>query len=164
MSQFFSPGENRPFTKYEFETVHNLNITKNDFLELHYIFKNAIRNLGSEYMNIPIKFLPAQPLLMNILYMTKKVCNLFCRFLTKISNFNNPTVTTEIKWQRELGCRYSLNVWSKTYSITAAIKDENRVKLLQFQNQRNSLNTNYRVNKFKLFISPFVHIVMNTQS
>ena len=125
MSQFFSPGANRPFTKNEFETFHNLNITEDDFIELHHIFKNALRNFGLGDNHIPTTFLPAQPLLINILNMTKKGCNLYCRFLTKKSKLDNPNVASEIKWHNELACQFSLDFWSKTYSMTAAIKNEN---------------------------------------
>ena len=68
----------------------------------------------------------------------------------------------------ELGCTYGIDFWLKTYSLTANIKNDNRLRWFQYQINRNSLFTNYRVNKFKNYISPLCsfcsHLVDAPQS
>ena len=85
----------------------------------------------------------------------KKGCNLYYKFLRKKVNLNTTLSQREIKWHTELNCTYGVDFWNKTYNLTSTIKNDNRLKYLQFQINRNSLFTNYRVNKFKNNISPF---------
>ena len=61
----------------------------------------------------------------------------------------------ETKWHNELNCVFGVEFWNRTYSLTASIKYENKMKYLQYQINRNCLFTNYRVNKFKHFVSPY---------
>ena len=79
---------------------------------------------------------------------------MYYRFLRKKINLNTSLNTRESKWHAELNCTYGTDFWNKTYNLTSAIKNENKIKWLQFQINRNSLFTNYRVNKFKPNISP----------
>ena len=60
----------------------------------------------------------------------------------------------ESKWHEELGTTFSTNFWTKTYQSLLSIKNDNRLKWLQFQIVRNCQYTNVRVNKFKPQISP----------
>ena len=61
----------------------------------------------------------------------------------------------ETKWHQELNCILGTDYWNKVYSLTASIKNGNKMKFLQYHINRNSLFTNYKVNKFKNNISPF---------
>ena len=85
----------------------------------------------------------------------KKGCNLYHKLLRRKANLNTNLSQREIKWHTELNCTYGIEFWNKTYNLTSTIKNDNRLKYLQFQINRNSLFTNYRVNKFKNNISPF---------
>ena len=60
----------------------------------------------------------------------------------------------ESKWHTELNCSFGSDFWNRTHSLAAGIKNENKMKFLQYQINRNSLFTNYRVNKFKNHKSP----------
>ena len=57
-------------------------------------------------------------------------------------------------WHKELNSTYGVQFWNKVYSVTAEIKNDNRLKWLQYQIARNSLFTNYKVNKFNPNVSP----------
>ena len=48
---------------------------------------------------------------------------------------------------------YSIPFWSKTYRYVSSIRNDNRVKWVQFQIVRNSQFTNYKVNKFNPNVS-----------
>ena len=60
----------------------------------------------------------------------------------------------ENKWHIELGRTFSLIYWSKIYQFVANIKNDNRLKWMQFQIVRNCQFTNIRVNKFTPNVSP----------
>ena len=81
ISDFYSPGTQNLYTREELENVYNLEISNESLLEIHYIIKLALRNLGFKDNQSIISFLPTQPLLINILNMTKKGCNVYCRLL-----------------------------------------------------------------------------------
>ena len=72
--------------------------------------------------------------------------------------------TRESKWHNELGCTFGIDFWNKTYNLTSNIKYENKIKYLQYQINRNSLFTNYKVNKFKRHISPFCSFCIQAQN
>ena len=74
--------------------------------------------------------------------------------MRKNQNLKNNLSEREARWHRELQCTYGVEFWSKTYALAANIKYENKIKWLQYQINRNSLFTNYKVNKFKPHISP----------
>ena len=69
----------------------------------------------------------------------------------------------ENKWHNELNCIYGVEFWNKVYSLTASIKNDNKMKYLQFQINRNSLFTNYKVSKFKANVSPYCTFCMGAQ-
>ena len=54
----------------------------------------------------------------------------------------------EEKWHRELGNFYASDFWNATYRLTSEIKNENKMKWIQFQINRHCLYTNHKVNKF----------------
>ena len=56
----------------------------------------------------------------------------------------------EGRWHTELGCVFGLEYWNKIYTLTAGIKNENKIKFMQFQINRNCLFTNYKVNSLNL--------------
>ena len=70
----------------------------------------------------------------------------------------------EEKWHHELQCTYGVDFWTKTYSLVANLKYDNKMKWLQFQINRNSLFTNYRVNKFKPNISPLCSLCLANEN
>ena len=154
ISDFYEPETSRLFTKDQFENAHNLQINNDDFIELNYIIKSALRKLGLQDNHDICTFLPSQPLLIDILSLTKKGCSTYSKLLRKKSILTRNHSKPENKWHRELGCTFGIEFWNKTYCLTARIKQENKLRWFQYQINRNSLFTNYRVNKFKSSVSP----------
>ena len=115
----------------------------------------AKRTLGLTESYTPYLQYPSQPLLINILNFSKTGCSVFYRFLRKKTNLNKSLAVREEKWHEELNTVFNTDFWNKTYSCTAEIKNNNRLKWLQFQINRNSLYTNYKVHKFNPQVSPF---------
>ena len=155
LSDFFVPGSCQMFSRDELENRYNTQISSDDFVEIKYIIKLAFRSLGLKDDHGICTFLPSQPLLINILNLSKSGCSLYSRLLKKKSNLGRTIKKSEIKWHTELGCTFGIDFWNKTYSLTSDIKGENKLKWFQFQINRNSLFTNYRVSKFKPGISPY---------
>ena len=59
ISEFYKPGTNILYSKAEFEILHDINISHDDFLELHFIIKTAYRSLGIQDNHLIATFLPA---------------------------------------------------------------------------------------------------------
>ena len=134
--------------------VFNVTITQATLTEIHYIIKNAWRSLGLQD-NITFENIhPVQPLLIHIVNLTKKGCNVYYKLLRKKNNLKTILSAREGKWHNELSCTFGVDFWNKNYNLAANIKYENKIKYLQYQINRNCLYTNYRVNKFKRHISP----------
>ena len=155
ISDFYHPGTIIYLTREEIEQKYMIIMTDENYIEFKYIFKLARRNLGlCEEVRTPT-FYPFQPLLINVANLVKRGCNVYYKLLRKKINLKTTLVEREDKWHRELNCVYGIEFWNNTYTLAASIKNENKIKFLQFQINRNSLFTNYRVNKFKNNISPF---------
>ena len=92
--------------------------------------------------------------MIGIANLVQKGCNVYYKILRKKINLNTPLTVREEKWHNELNCTFSIDFWNQTYILTSKIKNDNKFKYLQFQINRNSLFTNYRVNKFKNDIPP----------
>ena len=155
ISDFYNPGSKTMFTKQEIENKYQIVLSEDCLLELHYIIRTTKRSLVIDESSSEPIFLPFQPLLINIANLAKKGCNLYCKFLKKKRNLSSTQSEREFKWHTELQATFGTDFWGKTYSFTAGIQNENKIKWLQYQIVRNSLYTNYKVNKFKPHISPF---------
>ena len=104
----------------------------------------------------PLSFsMPIQPLLIFILNLAKKGCRTFYRLLRKRNSKGSTLATREEKWHEELNTVLSPSYWNSVYLFNSTIKRENKIKWLQFQITRNSLFTNYRVNKFNPQVLPY---------
>ena len=86
--------------------------------------------------------------------LTKKGCGAYYKMLKKKQQLSNTTRIRETKWHTELNCTFGTEFWGKTYTLAANIKYDNKLKWLQYQINRNSLFTNYKVHKFKPNVSP----------
>ena len=154
ISDFYKIGTNLMLTYEEFQSRHQLELSEDTFIELHYIVSSAIRSLGIVEYKLPRLELPQQPIIANIATLTVKGCNAYYKLLRKNKNLVNNNRLREEKWHLELGSVYGVDYWNKIYSFTKNIKNDNYVKWLQYQIVRNSLFTNYRVNKINNNISP----------
>ena len=154
ISDFYRPGSVIKLSKDELEDTFGVEISDEVFIELHYIIKTVFRSLGMRDICSVATFLPSQPLLINIANSTKKGCNVYTRLLRKKNNLSRNLSSRESKWHTELQRTFGALFWDRTYSLAASIKNENKMKWIQFQINRNCIFTNYKVNKFKPHISP----------
>ena len=155
MADFFDPQTGTPLSRIEMERKFDINFTEETHLEFQYILRIARRFLGlNDDYRVPV-FKPFQPLLINIANLSRKGCSKYYRLIRKKINLNTTLGDRETKWHQELNCILGTDYWNKVYSLTASIKNGNKMKFLQYQINRNSLFTNYKVNKFKNNISPF---------
>ena len=120
ISDFYYPGTSQLYSKEQFESRHNLKINNEDFVELKYIIKLSYKSLGLHHDHNICTFLPAQPLLLSILRLTKKGCNIYSKLLKKKSNLNRTQTKSESKWHRELDCTFGIEFWNSTYSLAAS--------------------------------------------
>ena len=155
VSDFYRPGSHEFLTKKEFDQKYQCEIGEDNLLEIHYILTTAKRGIGINDNNQIMNVLPFQPLLINMVNLTKKGCSIYSKFLKKKENLSTNLSHRENKWHLELQQTFGVDFWNKTYLMTSNIKNENKIKWFQFQLNRNSLFTNYKVNKFKPQISKY---------
>ena len=160
ISDFYYPGSNILLTKHDLENRFDIVISENDYVELNHIIKVTLRSTGV-HDNLIKNVQPSRPLLINIANYRKSGCSMYLRFLKKKVDSNKSLTIRENKWHQELQTIFGTNFWKKSYSLTAGIKFDNKLKYLQFQIVRNSLFTNYKVNKFNPHISPSCSYCLN---
>ena len=90
-------------------------------------------------------------------------CNKYYKLIRKKKNLSNTLHEREAIWHTELNMTFGINFWNKVYNLTSEIKNDNRLKWLQFQISRNSLFTNYKVNKFNPNVSPLCRNCQNIE-
>ena len=155
ISDFFHPGSANMCTKNELENKFNVVIDNNTYTEFKYIIQSTRRSLGiADHTDIKT-FFPYQPLLIKIANSVKKGCSLYYKLIRKQKNLKINLSERENRWHVELDTHFGIDFWNKVYALNSSIKNENKLKYLQFQINRNNLFTNYKVNKFKENISPF---------
>ena len=154
VSDFFLPGTNQLETMNSFNQRYGIEIDNDSFIELRYILKCAIQQHGLQIGNLPAIELPQQPLLVHIATRFNKGCSYFYRCLQAIYKVKRLTAERETKWHLELGQTLGVPFWNKIYNQISNIKYDNALKWVQYQIARNSLYTNYRVNKFNPQVSP----------
>ena len=160
MADFFHPNTNKPKTRDEVESTMNCNLDLDTFTDLKYVMKLSLRSLGlSETFSLPT-FLPFRPLLIDMANASRTGCNQYSRFLRKHINMNSSLFMREEKWHRELNLNFSQSFWNSAYTLTSEIKFDNKMKWLQYQINRNSLFTNYKVSKFNNDVLPFCTFCM----
>ena len=77
--------------------------------------------------------------------------------LTKKTCLENIIGKRDEKWHLELQTVLSVNFWDKTRHLNSTINFDNPGKWLQYQINRNSLQTNYIVSHFIRNVSPLCH-------
>ena len=93
-------------------------------------------------------------MLVGIATMTNKGCNSYYKLIRSKKNLKVTVQDREAVWHTEIGTVYGIRFWNRVYALTVDIKNDNRLKWLQYQVVRNSLFTNHKVNKFNPSVSP----------
>ena len=90
-------------------------------------------------------------------------CNTYYKLIRKKKVLNSIIKDREAVWHQELNTTYGLQFWNKSYALTTEIKNDNRLKWLQFQIVGNSLFTNHKVSKFNPNIFPYCRNCFSTE-
>ena len=159
----FKVGSNDLLSKAEIEEKCDTMLSQETYIELSYIMKTSLRKVGFRLENLPIVQLPIQPLLINIATLVTKGCNTYYKLIRKKKVLNSNIKDREAVWHQELNTIYGLQFWNKSYALTTEIKNDNRLKWLQFQIVRNSLFTNHKVSKFNPNIFPYCRNCFSTE-
>ena len=141
-------------SREDLQLKYNTQISTNSYIELSYVIRTTLQKIGLRLENLPIVQLPIQPILVNIATLTERGCNRYYKLLRKKKNLSSTIHEREAIWHKELNSTFGVQFWNKVYTLTSEIKNENRLKWLQYQIARNSLFTNYKVNKFNPNVSP----------
>ena len=80
--------------------------------------------------------------------MCTKGCRPYYLLLRKKNVLINKIYKRESKWHQELGSNFSIEHWNNSRKLCAEIRFDNKLKWLQYQIIRNSLQTNYIVSHF----------------
>ena len=155
IADFYHPISGILKTRDELEDSMKCVIDNDTYIGFLYIINCAKRKIGIEASTSLATQLPFQPLLVQILTFVRKGCSFYYRMLRKKWSLETSLSSREEKWHEELGMVLTPQFWNNTYSRTAEIKNDNRLKWLQFQIHRNILYTNYRVNKYDRQVSPY---------
>ena len=160
VADFYDQETGELLTKGEFEQKYECLLTNETMVELNYIINTARAGLGINN-NVKIPFSrPIQPLLIKIINVAKKGCSAYSKLLRKKNNLTGKLSEREKRWHLELQKTYGVDFWNRTYSLAASIKNENKLKFFQFQINRNSLFTNYKVNNLSHMSPLFVHFAV----
>ena len=164
MADFYVPGSNTVMDRMNLESKFRISMTEETYIEFKFILKTARRKIGLSDNQSVCPPYPLQPLLIQIANLCTKGCSIYYRFLRKKVSLKTTLKDREDKWHQELSCTLGIDFWNSLYSRTANIKNENRIKWLQFQINRNSLYTNVKVNKFNFQVSPYCTFCRLTDS
>ena len=154
LSDFFKPGSYTFFTLDEFNDKYNVRLGIDKFIDIRYIVNSTLQRLRIRAEDLITQYEPTQPLLINIISLTKKGCSAYYKMLTKKQNLNNKLHIREDKWHQELNTVFSLDFWSGSYRLMSQLKWDNKMKWLQYNIIRSCLKTNNTVNHFMPNVSP----------
>ena len=148
ISDFFVPGTVQLLDRESFCALHNCNIDQFKYIDIRYIITLAIQKLRVPTHRLIPAHRPQYPLLISTALLTTKGCGRYYQILQRRSILDNKIWKRENKWNEELERIYSLDFWRTTRRLCANITIDNRLKWLQFQINRNSLQTNVIISHF----------------
>ena len=129
------------------------NISEEKYIDIRYILTIAVQKLKISQNRLYAASKPLIPLLIDIALSVKKGCRTYYSLLRKKNILSNKIIKREDKWHKELDCVMSVDFWNSTRKLGTKIYFDNKLKWLQFQIIRNSLQTNYIVSHFKVNVS-----------
>ena len=161
VNEFFYPGTTAFMNREEWLQIHGIEVREEDITEIKFIIKSSFNRFGLDIEKTPAPYFPFRPIIVEIANVVPKGCSYFSKLLKHRSDSKKSLENRERKWQEELDCTLSVDFWKRAYQLTTDIKNENKMKWLQYQITRNSLYTNIKVNKFKPNISPLCTFCQN---
>ena len=109
VTDIIKPGTICFESKDELEERFDISLDENFYVELKFIVKTAVEELGSRLDKLPILQYPFQPFLVNLALSTKSGCSRYYQLLRKAKEFNkNMLDGRQEKWHDELGNNLSV--------------------------------------------------------
>ena len=137
-----------------FTDLYNINMEEIKYIDIRYILKLSFQTLKLPLSKLQIVSYPLVPTLIRIALSTNKGCGSYYKILSKKRCLENKIWKRDEKWQSELQTVLSINFWDKTRHLNSTNNFDNPGKWLQYQINRNSLQTNYIVSHFIGNVSP----------
>ena len=148
ISDFYIPGTTTLFQWVDFCDHYECNISEEKFIDIRYIITLAVQKLKISSNRLIPASRPIKPILIDIALMCTKGCRPYYLLLRKKNIILNKIYKRESKWHQELGYNLSIEFWNLSRKLCAKIRNDNKLKWLQYQILRNSLQTNYIVSHF----------------
>ena len=153
LSDFYYQGTNQIMQWEDFCERYASHISNEKFIDIRYVLSLSIQKLKIANNRVYCASYPQKPFLIDMAFSTTKGCSSYYKILTEKSKLKNKMHLRELKWHNELGSQFSINFWNNSRRLCANITFDNNLKWLQFQINRNSLQTNYIVSHFKRNVS-----------
>ena len=128
---------------------YTCNISEEKFIDIRYVLKLSIQKLKISPNRLYCANFPQRPFLIDIAFSTNKGCSSYYKMIREKQILSNKIHKREEKWHEELGAHFSVTFWNNSRRLCANINFDNKLKWIQFQILRNSLQTNYIVSHFK---------------
>ena len=87
---------------------------------------------------------------------------LIIKFYEKKAVLSSRIYLRENKWHTELGSSFSVDFWNKIRTLCSKIYIDNKLLWLQYQINRNSLQTNYIVSHFQRNVTRYCKYCLNS--
>ena len=153
LSDFYYPGTNQIMQWAEFCERYRCNISEEKFIDIRYVLKLSIQKLKISSNRLYCANFPQKPFLIDLAFSTNKGCSSYYKIIREKQILSNKIYKREDKWHEELGSHFSVTFWNNSRRLCANINFDNKLKWIQFQINRNSLQTNYIVSHFKQNVS-----------
>ena len=149
ISDFYTPGTNQLLQWQDFCKLFNCNISEEKYIDIRYILKLAVQKLKISSNRLIPANKPIKPFLIDLALMCNKGCSTYYKILRKKAVLSSRIYLRENKWHTELGSSFSVDFWNKIRTLCSKIYIDNKLLWLQYQINRNSLQTNYIVRHFQ---------------
>ena len=153
VSDFFFNGTTQLMDFDTFCVARSSEISELKFIDIRYTLTRAIQKLNISMNRLLPTYKPEIPLLINTILLSKRGCQAYYKLLRKKSILNNDIWKREQKWHSELGLTFSSDFWNSARRLCCEVDMDNRLRWLQYQIVRNSLQTNYIVSHFNNQVS-----------
>ena len=154
VADFFKYGTNSLMDYETFKTHYDVEISQLKYIDIRYVIKLSLQKLNFPELKLPLVFYPLIPSLICIALSTKKGCGSYSRILSLKRRLQNKIGRRDEKWHQELQELHSVTFWDKIRHLNSTVKYDNNIKWLQYQINRNCLQTNFIVSHFIPNVSP----------
>ena len=128
-----------------FKRHYEVEISEIKYIDIRYVIKLAFQKLNFPLMKLPLIFYPLKPTLISVALSTKKGCGAYGKILCKKRCIHNKIGLRDEKWHQELQEVHSITFWDKIRHLNSTVVSDNNMKWLQYQINRNCLQTNFIV-------------------